>query len=81
MDAILVRTLSIHDPQSVVVMQWHAQERVAVAESINGGCVASTDFGHLPDLVKTLEGPPIGHFSKIIKHGVCLGYSICNTSA
>ena len=36
MDAILVRTLPIREPQSLVVMQWHGMERAAVAESING---------------------------------------------
>jgi macrolide transport system ATP-binding/permease protein len=36
MDAILVRTLPILDPQSLVVMQWHAKERSAVAHNING---------------------------------------------
>src|SRR5262245_46270734 len=36
MDAILVRTLPIQDPQSLVVMQWHAKERTPVAQSING---------------------------------------------
>jgi hypothetical protein len=36
LDAILVRTLPIRDSQSIVVMQWHAEERVAVAKSING---------------------------------------------
>ena len=45
MDAILVRTLSIHDPQSLVVMQWHAKERVAVAESINGSMWKDDQLG------------------------------------
>jgi hypothetical protein len=30
-------------------------------------------------LVKMLEGPPIGHFSKTIKHAVCSRYRRCNT--
>ncbi|HEY1337887.1 MAG TPA: ABC transporter permease [Bryobacteraceae bacterium] len=36
MDAILVRTLPVTDPQSLVVLQWHAKGRSAVVESING---------------------------------------------
>ena len=36
MDAILVRTLPVADPQSLVVLQWHAKARTAVVESING---------------------------------------------
>ena len=36
MDAILVRTLPVHDPKSLVVMQWHAKERPAIAQNING---------------------------------------------
>jgi hypothetical protein len=33
------------------------------------GCVASTGFKDFPGLVKMLERPPIGHFSKTIKTG------------
>src|ERR1051326_6462388 len=45
MDAILVRTLSIHDQQSLVVMQWHAKERAPVAESINGSMWKDDQLG------------------------------------
>jgi hypothetical protein len=33
--------------------------------------LASTVFKDFPDLGKMLEGPPIGRFSKTIKHAVC----------
>jgi predicted permease len=36
MDAILVRTLPIHDPKSLVVIQWHAKERPPIAQNISG---------------------------------------------
>ena len=45
MDAILVRTLPIHDPQSLVVMQWHAKERTPVAQSINGSMWKDDQLG------------------------------------
>ena len=32
MDAILVRTLPVQDPESLVVMQWHAKDRAAIAQ-------------------------------------------------
>ena len=36
MDAILVRTLPVHDPDSLVVLKWHAKGRSAVVQSVNG---------------------------------------------
>src|SRR5215467_9270557 len=36
MDAILVRTLPVQDPGSLVVLQWHAKVRAPVVESIAG---------------------------------------------
>jgi hypothetical protein len=44
------------------------------------GCVASTVFKDFPDSFEMLEGPPIGHFTKIIKHAACLICRRCNTS-
>jgi len=37
-------------------------------------------FQGFPGLVKMLERPPIGHFSKTIKQAVCLICRRCNTS-
>jgi len=45
MDAILVRTLPIRDPQSLVVMQWHSKERAAVADSIYGSMWKDDQLG------------------------------------
>src|SRR5215212_5012681 len=45
MDAILVRTLPVHDPQSLVVMQWHAKERAPVAHNINGSMWKDDQLG------------------------------------
>jgi macrolide transport system ATP-binding/permease protein len=45
MDAILVRTLPIHDPQSLVVMQWHAKGRTPVTQSINGSMWRDDQLG------------------------------------
>jgi predicted permease len=36
MDAILVRTLPVQDPGSLVVLQWHAKDHAGVVQSING---------------------------------------------
>src|SRR3954468_15091445 len=47
MDAILVRSLPIHNPQSLVVMQWHAKERAPVAKSINGSMWEDPELGRV----------------------------------
>jgi predicted permease len=36
MDAILVRTLPVHDPGSLVVLKWHTKDRAAVVQSLTG---------------------------------------------
>ena len=47
MDAILVRTLPIQNPKSLVVMQWHAKERPAVAQNINGSMWNDAKLGRV----------------------------------
>jgi transposase-like protein len=67
----------------VINVDGHPAYASAIAELKQTGelgCVASTVFKEFPDLVKMLEGPPIGHLSKTIKHAVCSEYCRCNTS-
>jgi predicted permease len=47
MDAILVRTLPIQNPESLVVLQWHAKERPAVAQNINGSMWNDPQLGRV----------------------------------
>ncbi len=47
MDAILVRTLPVHDPQSLVVMQWHSLTRPPVVRNINGSIYNEPGFGQV----------------------------------
>jgi hypothetical protein len=45
------------------------------------GCVAFAGISRGPgDLVKMLEGPQVGHFSKTVKHVVCSEFRRWNTS-
>src|SRR5947207_11925546 len=37
MDSILVRSLPVQDPESLVVFNWHSKDFPAVAHSLNGG--------------------------------------------
>lgn len=45
MDAILVRTLPIRDPKSLVVMQWHAKDRAEFVQSLNGSMWKDDQLG------------------------------------
>src|SRR5215467_4469883 len=47
MDAILVRTLPVRDPGSLVVLKWHAKGRSAVVQSINGSLWDDPVYGRL----------------------------------
>src|SRR5690242_7235983 len=47
MDAILVRTLPIQNPESLVALQWHAKGRPAVARSINGSIWNDDQLGRV----------------------------------
>jgi predicted permease len=47
MDAILVRTLPIQNPESLVVMQWHSKGRPALAQSINGSMWDDPQLGRV----------------------------------
>src|SRR5215475_16076940 len=45
MDAILVRTLPVHDPGSLVVLKWYAKGRAGVVKSINGSMYDDPTYG------------------------------------
>src|SRR5690349_16671009 len=47
MDAILVRTLPVHDPGTLVVLQWHSKGRTAVVQSINGSLYNDPELGRV----------------------------------
>jgi len=47
MDAILVRTLPVQDPASLVVLKWHAKGRSAVVQSVNGSMYNDPELGRL----------------------------------
>jgi predicted permease len=45
MDAILVRTLPVNDPGSLVVLKWHTKGRTAVINGINGSLYDDPETG------------------------------------
>src|SRR6185436_17150074 len=45
MDAILVRTLPIQNPESLVVLQWYGKERAPVAQNITGSMWRDDQLG------------------------------------
>ena len=47
MDAILVKTLPVHDPGSLVVLQWHSKDRAPIAHSINGSMWNDPQYGRV----------------------------------
>src|ERR1051325_8638674 len=47
MDAILVRTLPIRDPGSLVVLKWHSKGRSAVVQSVNGSMYNDPGLGRV----------------------------------
>src|SRR5215469_3770248 len=47
MDAILVRTLPVQDPGSLVVLKWHAKGRAGVVKSLNGSMYDDPELGRL----------------------------------
>jgi predicted permease len=47
MDAILVKTLPVQDPGSLVVLQWHSKERAPIAKSINGSMWNDPELGRV----------------------------------
>src|SRR5215831_14505465 len=47
MDAILVRTLPVQDPGSLVVLKWHSNDRSAVVQSINGSLYNDPALGRV----------------------------------
>ncbi len=47
MDAILVRSLPVRNPESLVVLQWHSKGRPAVAQSINGSMWDDPELGRV----------------------------------
>src|SRR5215475_8243564 len=47
MDAILVRTLAVGDPGSLVVLKWYSKDRSAVVQSINGSLYNDPALGRV----------------------------------
>jgi hypothetical protein len=47
MDAILVRTLPVQDPGSLVVLKWHSKGRSAVVQSVNGSMYNDPELGRV----------------------------------
>src|SRR5436309_2803736 len=47
MDAILMRALPVHDPQSLVVFNWRAKDNLAVAHSFSGNSWIDPHYGQV----------------------------------
>src|SRR5690349_5651347 len=47
MDAILVKTLPVREPESLVVLQWHAKQRAPIARSISGSMWTDPEYGRV----------------------------------
>ena len=47
LDAILVRSLPVQNPQSLVMLQWHSKVRSAVAQSVNGSMWNDPELGRV----------------------------------
>src|ERR1051325_600365 len=47
MDAILVRSLPVQSPESLVIMQWHAKIRGPIVRSINGTIWNDPELGRV----------------------------------
>src|ERR1041385_2677120 len=47
MDAILVRSLPVQNPQSLVMLQWQSKVRSAVAQSVNGSMWNDPELGRV----------------------------------
>ena len=47
MDAILIRSLPVQNPESLVVMQWHAKIRGPIVRSINGTIWNDPELGRV----------------------------------
>src|ERR1051325_8876734 len=47
MDAIMVRTLPVRDPGSLVVLQWHSKGRSPVVQSVNGSMFDDPELGQV----------------------------------
>jgi predicted permease len=47
MDAILVKTLPVQDPGSLVVLQWYAKGRTPIVRSINGSLWSDPQYGQV----------------------------------
>ena len=45
LDAILVKTLPVHDPESLVVLRWHSKVRAPIARNINGSLWNDPHYG------------------------------------
>jgi hypothetical protein len=67
--------LIFHSPRIPLFVATEPREMTKIS-----GCVANTVFESFRVLVKLLQSPSIGHFSKSIKHSVCSRHPICNTS-
>src|SRR5262245_28398671 len=47
MDAILVKSLPVQNPESLVMLQWHSKIQSAVARSINGSMWDDPQLGRV----------------------------------
>jgi macrolide transport system ATP-binding/permease protein len=59
MDSILMRSLPVHDPASLVVLNWHSKEHPGVAESFSGSTYTLPEWGY------TSPNFPYGAFEQI----------------
>ena len=46
MDSILMRALPVHDPGSLVVVNWHSKDHPGVASSFSGGTYKDSKLGY-----------------------------------
>jgi len=46
MDSILMRALPVHDPNSLVVLNWHSTDHPAVAHNFNGSTYKDDRLGY-----------------------------------
>jgi predicted permease len=75
MDAILVKTLPVQDPASLIVLQWHSKDRPSITRSINGSVWNDPDYGRVsPNL-------PWQVYETLIKENLVLSHVVAYNEA
>jgi hypothetical protein len=73
MDAIVVRSLPVQDPGSLVVLRWHSKGRSPVVQSING-------LWDDPELGRVSPNLPYRIFEPLSGDNTCFGRSPDSTT-